>query len=169
MLKIRLRRVGKKHQPAYRVVVVEHTAPIQGSYLENLGTYNPRAHTFTVKQDRVLYWLDHGAQPSERMAKLLTKEGVAHKLISLPDYDRKPKRPPKKAPAAEAMAAPTTLPAAVEVPAVASVTQAETAQAEITPEAPEATEGGSTPQHDAAAAETAATTVDAVEESVNQE
>lgn len=98
MLKIRLRRVGKKNQPSYRVVVVEHTAPVQGSYLELLGSYNPRATTFMVKEDRVLHWLNHGAQPSERMAKLLTHAGLTHKQISLPDYDRKPKRPPKKAP-----------------------------------------------------------------------
>lgn len=97
MLKIRLRRVGKKNQPSYRVVVVEHTKKIQGSYLEALGTYNPRARAFAVKQDRVLYWLDHGAQPSERMAKLLTSIKVVHKQITLPDYDRKPKRGPKKA------------------------------------------------------------------------
>lgn len=97
MLKIRLRRVGKKNQPSYRVVVTEHTAPVQGSYLELLGSYNPRASTFLVKQDRVLHWLDHGAQPSERMAKLLKSAGVEHKLIVLPDYNRKPKRASKKA------------------------------------------------------------------------
>lgn len=96
MLKIRLRRVGKRNQPSYRVVVVEHTKKIQGSYLEALGTYSPRARSFAVKEDRVLHWLNHGAQPSERMAKLLKTVGVKHKLIALPDYDRKPKRPSKK-------------------------------------------------------------------------
>lgn len=96
MLKIRLRRVGKRNQPSYRVVVVEHTQKSQGSYLEALGSYNPRAGIFAVKQDRVLYWLDNGAQPSERMAKLLTSINLKHKLISLPDYNRKPKRAPKK-------------------------------------------------------------------------
>lgn len=107
MLKIRLRRAGKRHQPTYRVVIVEHTAPAQGSYLEAVGTYNPRASQFTVNQDRVLHWLNHGAQPSERMAKLLQKAGVKHKLIVLPDYDRKPKKAAKKA-------APETVPATTE-------------------------------------------------------
>jgi small subunit ribosomal protein S16 len=102
MLKIRLRRVGKKNQPSYRIVVVEHTAPVQGSYLELLGNFNPRIRSFTVKQDRVLYWLDHGAKPSERMAKLLKSAGLEHKQIVLPDYDRKPKSRPKKAALARA-------------------------------------------------------------------
>lgn len=97
MLKIRLRRVGKRNQPSYRVVVVEHTKKVQGSYLEALGTYNPRARAFAVNEDRVLHWLDNGAQPSERIAKLLTSVKMKHKLINLPDYDRKPKRKSKKA------------------------------------------------------------------------
>ncbi|MEK7461367.1 MAG: 30S ribosomal protein S16 [Patescibacteria group bacterium] len=105
MLKIRLRRVGKKNQPSYRVVVVEHTAPVQGSYHELLGSYNPRVRSFIVKQDRVLHWLDHGAKPSERLAKLLTSAGITHKHIVLPDYDRKPKQAPKKAAQARAEAA----------------------------------------------------------------
>lgn len=96
MLTIRLRRAGKRHQPTYRVVITEQTAPIQGKFLEVVGTYNPRARQFAVKEDRILYWLDHGAQPSERMAKLLTTTGMKHRLLALPDYDRKPKRSPKK-------------------------------------------------------------------------
>lgn len=104
MLKIRLRRTGKKNQPSYRVVVVEHTAPIQGSYMESLGTYNPRISEFTVNKDRVLHWLGFGAQPSERVAKLLIKAGVEHKQITLPDYSRKPKKAPKKEPVVKAAA-----------------------------------------------------------------
>lgn len=96
MLTIRLRRAGKRHQPAYRVVITEHTAPIQGKFLEVVGTYNPRARHFAVKEDRILHWLEHGAQPSERMAKLLVSSGIKHRLLALPDYDRKPKRSPKK-------------------------------------------------------------------------
>ncbi len=99
MLKIRLRRIGKRHQPSYRIVVTEHTAPIQGKYLEPVGFYNPRAasNTSTVKEDRVLHWLNNGAQPSERVTKLLIAHKVEHKLIELPDYSRKPKRVSKKA------------------------------------------------------------------------
>lgn len=156
MLKIRLRRTGKKNQPSYRVVVVEHTAPVQGSYLELLGTYNPRATKFEVNAERVLHWMNNGAQPSERVAKLLKNAGVEHKLIVLPDYTRKPKRAPKKAvpeaaaPAPAAEAAPAAEPAtdvsdAPEANAAPEVTEetapTETPAAEVTTEAtPEATE-----------------------------
>ncbi len=116
MLRIRLRRTGKRHQPSYRVVIVEHTAPVQGSYLESVGHFNPRASQLTINQDRVVFWLDRGAQPSERIAKLLTTLGMSHKLISLPDYERKPKRTKKKAPKSAAAPAekPTIKPATAE-------------------------------------------------------
>lgn len=146
MLKIRLRRVGKRNQPSYRVVVVEHTTKAQGSYLENLGNYNPRANEFAVKQDRVLHWLSVGAQPSERMAKLLTKAGVTHKQIVLPDYDRKPKRKSKKAqpeaPVAEQPAEPTADEPTTDAP--------ESADAEVNTKAPASEpEAAAEPQADA--------------------
>lgn len=164
MLKIRLRRVGKRHQPAYRVVVVEHTAPVQGSYLELVGTYNPRARQFAVNQDRVIHWLDRGAQPSERVAKLLTSTGVTHKLIVLPDFDRKPKRVSKKAPvekaapvakveepAAATDEAPTVEETPSEVPA--EQTAAETTETATEESAAVSTEEGSTPPEEAAVTE----------------
>ena len=157
MLKIRLRRVGKKNQPSYRIVVVEHTAPVQGSYLELLGSYNPRASVFKVNNDRVLHWLNHGAQPSERMAKLLKSAGVEHKLIVLPDYDRKPKHPPKKAPAvaatpAPAAAAPTEVvkPTEEAAPEVTETTEAPVETLTQSDETPKTeAEAGSTPQAEA--------------------
>lgn len=105
MLTIRLRRVGRRNQPSYRVVITEHTTAAQGNYLEAVGHFNPRTHQLTVDQDRILLWLSRGAQPSERMAKLLTGQGMKHKLLTLPDYSRKPQHTPKKAaPAAPATA-----------------------------------------------------------------
>lgn len=78
MLKIKLRRTGAKKQPAYRVVVAESTAPRDGTFLEILGHYNPLTEptTFEIKEDRVREWLRRGAQPTERVARLLTKRGI---------------------------------------------------------------------------------------------
>lgn len=78
MLRIRLRRVGGKKQPSYRMVVAESTAPRDGKFVEIVGFYNPRTEpeTITVKEDRVLYWLSVGAQPSDSLTRLLKKAGT---------------------------------------------------------------------------------------------
>ena len=78
MLKIRLRRTGAKKQPSYRVVVAEATSPRDGTFLEILGHYNPLTEptTFVVKEERVREWLGRGAQPTERVARLLTARGI---------------------------------------------------------------------------------------------
>jgi len=78
MLKIRLRRVGSKRQPSYRVVVAESTAPRDGKFVENVGFYNPRTQPETIKlhEERVLHWLSVGAQPTDSMARLLKKRGT---------------------------------------------------------------------------------------------
>ena len=78
MLKIRLRRVGGKRQPSYRIVVAESTAPRDGKFVENIGFYNPRTEpeTVKVKEDRVLYWLSVGAQPTDSLNHLLNKIGT---------------------------------------------------------------------------------------------
>lgn len=131
MLKIRLRRGGKRNQPSYRIVVTEHTAPIKGSYLESLGNYDPHRKEFKVDADRVLHWLNHGAKPSERMARLLMAAGVKHKQITLPDYSKKPKRGPKKVVEAGPAPVPATVSAedasegAPSAPAESSPTEAE--------------------------------------------
>ena len=78
MLKIRLRRTGAKKQPSYRVVVAESTAPRDGTFLEILGHYNPLTEptTFVIKEDRVKDWLERGAQPTDRVARLLSSRGI---------------------------------------------------------------------------------------------
>src|SRR5579872_2409749 len=78
MLKIRLRRTGAKKQPAYRLVVAESTAPRDGTFLENLGHYNPLTTptTFVIKEERVREWLSRGAQPTDRVARLLSAQGI---------------------------------------------------------------------------------------------
>lgn len=76
MLRIRLSRAGKKNMPVYRVVVAEHSAPIKGKFVEQVGTYEPRRKEITFKADRINYWISVGAQPSVTVHNLLVKEGV---------------------------------------------------------------------------------------------
>lgn len=79
MLKIRLARVGKKKQPAYRVVIADARKPRDGAYVEIVGHYNPRTEptTFVVDADKVRDWLSKGAQPTERVQKLLAAQGIS--------------------------------------------------------------------------------------------
>ncbi|MBV8719140.1 MAG: 30S ribosomal protein S16 [Chloroflexi bacterium] len=78
MLKLRLRRTGAKKQPSYRLVVAESTAPRDGTFLENLGHYDPLTNptTFVINEDRVREWLARGAQPTDRVARLLSARGL---------------------------------------------------------------------------------------------
>ena len=78
MVRIRLRRVGLRHQPSYRIVVADKESPRDGRFLEIIGFYNPRTDPFTfeVKEDRVYDWMMKGAQPSESLAKLFRSVGL---------------------------------------------------------------------------------------------
>jgi small subunit ribosomal protein S16 len=71
-------RVGKKKQPTYRIVAADSRSPRDGRFIEIVGTYQPRAEpsVITVKNDKVLEWLAKGAQPTERVQKLLEISGV---------------------------------------------------------------------------------------------
>ena len=75
MLRIRLRRSGKKGQNFYRVVVADQRSPRDGAFLEILGSYNPHANppTTTINKDVIKNWIDQGAQPSEAVAKILKR------------------------------------------------------------------------------------------------
>jgi small subunit ribosomal protein S16 len=79
VLKIRLARVGKKKAPTYRVVIADARSPRDGRYVEIVGQYNPRTEpsTFVVDADKVRDWLNKGAQPTERVQKLLTNAGIS--------------------------------------------------------------------------------------------
>jgi small subunit ribosomal protein S16 len=85
MVKIRLRRVGAKKQPSYRIVVTDSRAPRDGRFIENIGFYNPRTEpeTVQIKEERALYWLNVGAQPTEATARLLKKQGTMARLERL--------------------------------------------------------------------------------------
>ena len=78
MVRIRLRRQGLKRQPSYRVVVTDQRKARNGSYLENIGHYNPRTRPATeiIDEDRALYWLSVGAQPSDAVRRLLEHTGT---------------------------------------------------------------------------------------------
>lgn len=78
MVRIRLRRVGLKKQPSYRIVVADRESPRDGRYIEIIGFYNPRTEppTMEIKEDRALYWLGVGAQPSEPVERILNKLGT---------------------------------------------------------------------------------------------
>ena len=74
-VRIRLRRVGTKNTPCYRIIVADGRSPRDGRFIENIGTYDPRkvANNFTVDLDRAKYWMDKGAQPSETVRSFLKK------------------------------------------------------------------------------------------------
>ncbi len=85
MVKIRLRRVGAKKQPSYRVVVADSRSPRDGRFIETIGHYNPRTEppTVEIKEERALYWLSRGAQPTEAVAGLLKRLGTMERLTRL--------------------------------------------------------------------------------------
>lgn len=78
MVKIRLRRVGAKKQPSYRVVVADSESPRDGRFIERIGHFNPRTDPETVEIDRerALYWLSQGAQPTAAVGRLLNRLGI---------------------------------------------------------------------------------------------
>ncbi|MBL0712677.1 MAG: 30S ribosomal protein S16 [Desulfosarcina sp.] len=80
-VKIRLARHGAKKRPFYRIVVADSEAPRDGRFLETVGTYNPLRDPaeVAVKQERVQYWLDQGATPTDTVKSLLKKEGISQK------------------------------------------------------------------------------------------
>ena len=83
MLRMRLRRVGKKGKPSYRIVVAEATAPRDGAYLEWIGNYDPMADppVVTLKGDRAVHWLERGAQPSDAVKRILDKNGILERAL----------------------------------------------------------------------------------------
>lgn len=100
MLRIRLSRVGKKKQPSYRLVVADSRAPRDGAFIKIIGHYNPRTQpaTLVVNEEEAVDWLSRGAQPSETVAKLLTRIGVMERAGRAPMvWDRKTPVKPKKA------------------------------------------------------------------------
>lgn len=85
MVRIRLRRVGAKKQPSYRVVVADSESPRDGRFIETIGFYNPRTDppTVEIQAERALHWLQQGAQPSDPVARMLQNLGIMGKFARL--------------------------------------------------------------------------------------
>lgn len=85
MLRIRLSRTGKKKQPSYRIVVANIEAKRDGRIVERLGHYNPliKPAEYSIKEDRALYWLSVGAQPTDAVRRLLENQGTMDRLARL--------------------------------------------------------------------------------------
>ena len=123
-LKIRLARGGAKKRPFYRIVVAEASAPRDGRYVERVGTYNPMVpkdhdQRLVLKNERITYWLGQGAQPTERVQKMLASAGLTEAPV-IREQPKKSapgkKRAEREAAAAEA-AAEAEAAAAAEAPA----------------------------------------------------
>ena len=82
MVKLRLKRMGAKKQPSYRIVAADSRAPRDGRFIEILGFYNPRSNPAEIKLDEenILKWLNNGAQPTETVKSILSKEGIMKKF-----------------------------------------------------------------------------------------
>ncbi|MCZ6703079.1 MAG: 30S ribosomal protein S16 [Ignavibacteria bacterium] len=80
-VKLRLRRMGRKKKPIYKIVAADVRSPRDGRFLEAVGLYNPltEPHTVEIKEERVLYWLKNGAQPTKTVKSLLRQQGITLK------------------------------------------------------------------------------------------
>ena len=78
-VKIRMKRVGAKNAPVFRIVVADSRSPRDGKFIEELGTYQPRkkGNNFTLDMERAKYWLSKGAQPSDTVASFIKKANKA--------------------------------------------------------------------------------------------
>lgn len=85
MVRIRLTRVGSKRQPSYRIVIIDRERARDSRYIEAIGFYNPRTQpaTMELKEDRVLYWLSVGAQPSDTVTRILKTTGTMDRFARL--------------------------------------------------------------------------------------
>ena len=81
-VKIRLKRMGSKKRPFYRVVVADSRSPRDGRFIETVGTYNPLVEPAEVKlnEDSIMAWLNNGAQPSDTVKNLLSNAGIMKKF-----------------------------------------------------------------------------------------
>lgn len=82
MVKIRLKRAGRKKLPVYQIVVADARSPRDGKFLEVVGTYQPTAkpHAVTIKKDRIVYWMQTGAQPTATVNSLIRTTGLLYEL-----------------------------------------------------------------------------------------
>lgn len=146
MLKIRLARSGAKKRPYYRIVIADARAPRDGRFIEKVGTYNPMLpktdeNRIRLIEDRIKYWLGHGAQPTDRVAMFLGNAGIIEKPVfnnpekakpSAKTQERLKEREEKLKAAEEAANAPAEE-AAPEAPAEEAVAEAPAEEAAEAP------------------------------------
>ncbi len=127
-MKIRLARAGSKKRPFYRIVATDSRMPRDGRFIEKLGTYNPllpkdSEDRVKMNMERIQYWLDHGAQPTDRIARMLEAAGAREKAErnnpkkGTPGKAAQERAEAKAAKAAEATEAPAEAPAEEEAAA----------------------------------------------------
>lgn len=77
-VKLRLKRMGSKQKPFYRVVAADSKSPRDGRFIETVGTYDPvkKEESITIDEEKALKWLNNGAQPTDTVKNLLTKKGI---------------------------------------------------------------------------------------------
>jgi small subunit ribosomal protein S16 len=153
-MKIRLARGGSKKRPFYRIVAADSRMPRDGRFIEKLGTYNPllpkdSEERVTMNMDRINYWLGEGAQPTDRISRMLEAAGAIEKK----DRNNPKKAEPGQKAKDRAQEKADKLAAAEEAPAAAEAPAAEAA-AEETP-AEEAAEEAPAAEAEAAVAEEA--------------
>jgi len=79
MVKIRLSRIGRKKVPVYRIVVIDSRKARDGKHIDSVGHYDPRTKELKINRDRIEYWISKGAQPSNRVAKIIAiDKGGSH-------------------------------------------------------------------------------------------
>lgn len=98
MLAIKLKKIGKKHQPSFRLVVTEKRSKLVGRYVEDLGWLDPKSKEFKVNAERANYWIKVGAQPTDTVHNLLVKSG-AIKGPKIAVHAKSKKTPVEQAPA----------------------------------------------------------------------
>ena len=130
-LKIRLARGGAKKRPFYRIVVAEASAPRDGRYVERVGTYNPMVpkeheQRLALNGERISFWMSKGAQPTERVHKMLASAG----LMAAPALRDQPKKSAPGKKRADREAAASAAAAEAEAAQAAEAAAAETAAAE---------------------------------------
>jgi len=105
-VKLRLKRMGSKQRPFYRIVAADSRSPRDGRFIETVGTYAPiyEDNNITIDEEKALKWLNNGAQPTDTVKNILTKTGVWAKYKNEKNVSKKPatKKTTKKATKVEA-------------------------------------------------------------------
>lgn len=174
MVRIRLRRVGGKNQPSFRIVAADKESPRDGRFIEILGFYNPRTEPATIelKEDRIYDWMSKGAQPSDSAMQLFKTAGLieryerfksgedVEKLVAEAEAAAEQVSPKTRRPAPESAPNNKKAQAKAQAEAAAAATQAPAEEAEApAEEAPEAEVATDEPAAEEPAAEETATEV----------